>query len=385
MRLSAFRTVREKNTIAVICLVIVGLMSVAAFWPFDSHPANHVNWLSDENGLRFDGRGVVSSPKDFEFPEAWSGAGVSLELWLEPSQDKYSTALLSFSSAENPDQFRLRQSHDFLLIVEEPFATDRHTAAVRLWVAHAFQAHKRRFIAICSGTKGTTVYLDGIPAENSPAFKISSKALSGQLIVGASPTAYDTWRGKFLGLAIFGRELTPAQVSEHYQAWLNGRADAVKNDQPAGLYAFAERPESVARNQVASGPDLRIPANYSIPYKPFLKSTWREFYPNRTYLLDIVINVAGFVPLGFFFCMLFSSCESSRKAVTATIVLGAVFSLTIEVLQWFIPMRDSGTTDLITNTLGTALGAMLYKGGTLEILLRWLESRASGNVGPEQR
>lgn len=384
MRLPVFRTIREKKTTAAICFGIVCVMIVAAFWPFRFHPANHVTWLSDQNGLRFNGGAIVLSSRNFEITESQSPAGVSLELWLEPSQDRYSTALLSFSAPDNPEQFRLRQSHDFLVVVQEPFATSRHTAAKWLWVHHAFQAHKRRFVVISSGTQGTTVYLDGILAESSSTFRITSKDLSGDLIMGTSPVTYDTWHGKFFGLAMFDRELTAAQVSEHYQAWAGALTQTLISDQPAALYTFAERSGSVVHNQIVSRPDLEIPVSFRVPYKPFLKSPWREFYPNRAYFDDVFINVAGFVPLGFFFCMLFSSSEASPKAVIATIILGALFSLTIEVLQGFLPMRDSGTTDIITNTLGTALGAMLFRGGILEVLVRRLESSASRNAGTEE-
>lgn len=377
MRLSLFRTVREKKTLAGICLVILCVMIVAAFRPFNLLPANHVTWLSNENGLRFSGGGIVLSPKSFEFPDSRSPAGASLELWLEPSQEEYSAALLSFSSPANPEQFRLRQSHDFLLIIQEPFASARHSGMTPLWVPHAFQAHKRRLIDISSGMQGTTVYLDGVPAESSPTLRITKKDFSGQLVIGTSPAVYDTWRGKLLGLAVFGRELTPSQVSEHYQAWLNERPEAIRGDQPAALYTFAERGGNIVHNQILFGPDLAIPVTFTIPYKPFLKSFWKEFYPTRGYLSDVLINIAGFVPLGFFFCMLFSSGQPSRKTVVATIILGASFSLTIEVLQWYIPSRDSGTTDIFTNTLGTAIGAMLYRGGTLQVLLRWLEPQSS--------
>jgi len=384
MRLSAFRITLEKKILTAICFGILCVMSIAAFWPFSFHPVNHVAWLSNENGLRFNGRGIVLSPKGFEFPEGQSLTGISLELWLESSQDKYSTALLSFSSAENPDQFRLRQACGSLLILQEPFATSRHSAMTSFWVRGAFQAHKRRFIAITSGTQGTAVYLNGIRAENVPTFKITSKDFSGRLIVGASSTAYDTWRGKFFGLAIFGHELAATQVSEHYQAWLTGQPYVLKSDQPAALYTFADRSGNTVHDEVIPGPDLVIPVSFSIQYKPFLKSPWREFYPNQAYFRDVLVNVAGFIPLGFFFCMLFSSSEASRKAMVATITLGALFSLTIEILQGFIPMRDSGTTDILTNTLGTALGIMLYRGGALEVLLRQLESRMSQNTNPEQ-
>lgn len=383
MRLSVFQTIREKKVLALICFGILSVMIVAAFWPFEFHPSNHLTWLSGENGLRFNAGGIVLSSRDFELPDSQSTAGVSLELWLEPSQDKYSTALLSFSSHDNPEQFRLRQSHDFLLVIQELFATSRHTAARWLWVPHAFTAHKRRFITISSGTQGTTVYLDGIPAESSSTFRISAKDFSGQLIVGASPVVYDTWRGKLFGVAVFGHELTATQVAEHYQAWLSGRTEFVLSDHPTAVYTFGERSGTVAHNQVISGPDLAIPASFRVPYKPFLKSPWREFYPNQAYVRDVVINIAGFVPLGFFFCLLFSSREASRRSVIATIILGAVFSATIEILQGFIPMRDSGTTDIITNTLGTALGAMLCHSGALEVLFGRIEFRAPLKAGHE--
>src|SRR5215472_545566 len=151
MRLSVFRSLREKKTLAATCFVVLCVMIVAAFWPFILHPANHVTWLNDENGLRFGGGGIVLSPKNLQFADSKSLEGTSLELWLEPSQDRYSTALLSFSSPENPERLRLRQSRDFLLVLQVPFGSSGHTGMAWLWIPRVFQAHKRRFIVITSG------------------------------------------------------------------------------------------------------------------------------------------------------------------------------------------------------------------------------------------
>ena len=377
MRLSAFRAIHERKTLAAVCFGILWVMIVAAFWPFNPHPANHVAWMSGENGVQFSGGGILLSSKRFHFPNPETQRGTSLEIWLESSQEKHDRALLAISSPENPEQLRLRQGGSYLLILQQPFGSSHHVGMTWLWVSNAFHPNKRQFIAMSSGTGGTTVYLDGIPTERSPVFKITQKDLSGQLIVGTSPTVYDTWRGKLLGLALFGQELTPSQVSEHYRAWLDGRSEVVENSRPVALYTFGERTGHIVHNQIASGPDLTIPDSFRIPYKPLLKAPWNEFYPNFAYLREVFINIAGFIPFGFFFCMFFSSGQPSRKTVVATVVVGTFFSLTIEVLQWYIPMRDSGTTDIFTNTLGTALGALLYRGGTLGALLCRLDPQTS--------
>jgi VanZ family protein len=43
------------------------------------------------------------------------------------------------------------------------------------------------------------------------------------------------------------------------------------------------------------------------------------------------------------------------------VVLGLTVSLLIEILQHFLPTRDSSMTDVITNTVGTMAGVGFYR------------------------
>ncbi len=70
--------------------------------------------------------------------------------------------------------------------------------------------------------------------------------------------------------------------------------------------------------------------------------------------IDFVANVVLFVPLGL------ALARDGFTPGKAT-MLGAMLSLAIEVLQWrLVPGRDSSLGDLLTNTLGTGGGALLF-------------------------
>ena len=184
--------------------------------------------------------------------------------------------------------------------------------------------------------------------------------MTGQLVIGNAPATTDNWSGQLKGLAVYDRELTTDEVSQHYESWKTGKqANLAASEGAVGLYLFNEGNGSVVHNQVDPATDLHIPERFFVLHEQFLERPWDEFRPDWNYWKDVGINIAGFIPLGFFFCAYFSSMRTTRSAVLFTIAFGFAVSLTIEVLQAFLPTRDSGMTDLITNTSGTVLGAIL--------------------------
>jgi glycopeptide antibiotics resistance protein len=87
--------------------------------------------------------------------------------------------------------------------------------------------------------------------------------------------------------------------------------------------------------------------------------------PISTHILAVLVvpmvaNVLLFVPWGFLlFILLFTVERPTLQTYVLTILLGLTFSLLIEGWQYFLPSRVADVNDVIWNTSGTALGALL--------------------------
>lgn len=78
--------------------------------------------------------------------------------------------------------------------------------------------------------------------------------------------------------------------------------------------------------------------------------------------LDALLNVLLFVPFGFGLAGKFRERGKSRMAaLVLTLAAGALFSYSIEFLQFFIPERDSGWNDVVTNSTGTLVGCLAFQ------------------------
>jgi glycopeptide antibiotics resistance protein len=90
-----------------------------------------------------------------------------------------------------------------------------------------------------------------------------------------------------------------------------------------------------------------------------------EHRPVSTQILAVIIvpiiaNILLFVPWGFLmFIALYSLDRPTLQTYVLTILLGFTFTLTIEAWQYFLPSRVTDINDVIWNTVGTVLGAVL--------------------------
>lgn len=98
---------------------------------------------------------------------------------------------------------------------------------------------------------------------------------------------------------------------------------------------------------------------------PFLLAGWGK----NAGPLDVVLNVLLFAPYGFGLAESFRERGKSRAAVFGiTLLAGALLSYSVEILQFYIPIRDSGWGDVFTNSAGSVLGFLVYEVGGSAIL-----------------
>jgi hypothetical protein len=131
--------------------------------------------------------------------------------------------------------------------------------------------------------------------------------------------------------------------------------------------------------------DLVIPEHFA-PYERVYLGWDPDWIKRSSDWLDIALNILGFIPFGILMifaarakkCLsvLVPECLSEDKegtrgggvgtsgrkkvvAVVLAVVAGFVVSFAIEYLQAYLPSRDSSLRDLVTNSLGTAMGAVI--------------------------
>ena len=171
----------------------------------------------------------------------------------------------------------------------------------------------------------------------------------------------------------------------HLRLWTNG---ALRLDEPVAEHPLASWdpafPVSIGNEathdrpwlgairsvtaQTPAGPVDLLPAGL-VPEAPR-----RYWYPGRAYELvpfgarhptDAILNLLGYIPLGVVLGRAVGHRLTRWRVLAALAASIAVFSATMEFLQFAVLPRYPSTTDLVLNTLGGALGLLLARYGRL--------------------
>lgn len=295
---------------------------------------------------------------------------------------------------------------------------DQKSQTIKLGVGDALRKGERsRFLLSYDGKK-LRLYQDGIVrnSRDMGALTFSSWDKTYPLVVGMDATGRSQWKGTLYEIAMWDRSLKPEAVADYTrQAFEGNRQQATGQIQnsddkrPLIHYAFSleNSYETTFRGKRALGvrdlgkgdaADLVIPEQF-MPYQRVYLGWDPDWTRKSSDWIDVIVNVLGFVPFGFLLLMQFANrkkgfglrasgvgIENGNRdsdfgqcrraaglrdsgsgildqyktviAVILVVVAGFVVSLAIELLQAYLPSRDSNLRDLITNVLGTFIGAL---------------------------
>ncbi|HEY5993952.1 MAG TPA: VanZ family protein [Gallionellaceae bacterium] len=75
--------------------------------------------------------------------------------------------------------------------------------------------------------------------------------------------------------------------------------------------------------------------------------------------LDAIANLLAYIPLGLLLALSLRTRYGAGRGVLLSTLGGTLLSASMEFVQMYLPMRTSSNLDLLTNSSGTLLGAML--------------------------
>lgn len=360
MRGNPTTTTRAKVFGSLFFLVLAGIV-IACLWPFHS-PRNEVAWLKNGNGVQFGNHGTILSSGSINTMDWPKHGGWTLEIRLQARRASESRTILAFYDSHRPGGLSLHQSSTDLLVEDGGWNEEHSSRTRKLYIDEVFHHQDLILLTLTSNAEGTAVYIDGRLTQEAGQFWIPRKELTGRLVVANSPFENDSWSGNLRGLALYEGKLSAAQVLQHYENWTRtGHPNAIQDERAIAVYLFNEHSGDIVYNRAGSSGSLYIPERYLELHHTLLARPWDEYYAGLNYWKNILINIGGFVPLGFFFYAYISFVLCVRRQAALVIIAGFLVSLTVEILQASLPTRDSGMTDIITNTFGTALGVVLCR------------------------
>jgi len=336
------------------------------------------------------------------YPKKWTSTN-NIQRLSEPNSLNfrfpsmaYVTDLSSLFNSQNLNEFTIQlpvvpaniDKHGFRPILMIHNGDDRHQLTVWQWGTSvivmngndydysmrspriswedALTAGEESLITITSSKRGSHLFINGQLVKEAQNLKLTipnaHKKL--RLILGNSVYGKHSWEGAIYGLLLNSQALSTEKVTYYYKQWIHQRdLSCNSSDGPMLLYTFNEYENTRIQDDTGHNQPLELPERLVILKKTFLSFSWHQFRPNLSFLFDAVINLIGFIPVGAVMCYWSSQSRSLPRKFEVKLILAFCFflSLSIEIIQVWLPYRHSSILDLTLNTLGAWLGILLFQ------------------------
>lgn len=360
---------RNSSLLGIICLLITVTLLVAGLWPFNFIPINKVEWVRNGRGIRFYGQGTVFSQEPLVIQNAASrNTSVTVELWIRPDKDitNMVPSILTLYGDNQSKQFMIGQWKNELIIRIPAIKVVSRKHYREISIGNALIKERTNLITVTSSKEATDVYVNGKLEERFPHYALipDDTGFSGYLILGNSAEGKQSWSGTFLGIAIYDQTLDGKEALTSYHVWQRqGQPFLSGEKKPVALYLFDEHDGEQIRDHSGFRNSLLLPSSFRPFHRTILQMPEKDSFFSRWNTEDITVNILGFVPFGFFLSAWLLKVKhlTAPRVYGLTFLIGSCLSLAIELIQAYLPTRDSSLTDVISNTMGTAAGILLLK------------------------
>jgi len=344
-------------------MIIAGMLFFG-LRPKGYQPANQVQWIEDGPGISFD-RFAVAFTRSEDF-STLRESGFSLLFAVRPeiSSRPDFRILIAVHDGDDARQLVIGQWRNWIVAMNgDDYDARRKVRRINVDFSGEQGAV---LVAFTSGERGTHAYLNGKLFKTYSALQLNwpNDGGNARLVVGNSVYGRHPWRGQLTGLAVFDTALGEQSIDALHSEW-----------QETGIFAFSEQegltmlfPLVEGEGQVAhdlsgNSTHLQLPSRMQILKKEVLAPVWHLAENTSDFVLDVILNFFGFMPLGVVLAAVLERGRRLRRYYwQAAILFCLAFSMSIEVAQVWLPSRYSHLMDLVLNTLGGAAGAGFYVG-----------------------
>jgi len=354
-----------------LAATVLGAIIVVGLNPRHSLFTNKVSRLTDGPGIRFRKYGIACTkpfdvPADFAPEMTDEPSGFSMEITFTSHHQGNSGfgILFMFHDGDDDTQLLMGQWRNHIVVMNgNDF--DYSRKAPRVFVDLSGLPQAPVVATVTTDREGTRLYLNGqrISENKHLILRFPGGEHSSTLVMGNSVYGNTVWEGDIHGFAVYPHALAATAVSKHYTEWLKTHdfSHALTTG-PSMLYLFDGQPGAPVLDRSGRGRHLEIPSRVTVLKHQFLAFSLEDFSLKSAFIQDVVVNLVGFVPFGLVFALLFRRglLRIERHYVALAVILGFTLSLAIEIGQAWIPSRSSSLLDLVMNTAGTGIGALVH-------------------------
>jgi hypothetical protein len=339
---STARILLAVTAMMIVVMLVIGLNPRG----FDGY--NGVHWDADSDGVRFQ-RGIgYTEPLVRQRLLADAGTRWTWQVMLgaQPrDQPGFGVAAVLYSGSDDAQVQIAQWRRTLVVMAGDDYPNRQRHPRLTYELADADDVLR---VTVTHGPDGAALYVNDAPVSRAPrpTWPALGEPTRVRVVVGSTVAGQYPWQGTLYAMTLHDQTLDPTVDAER---------------QPVLAYDFgAVREGRIASTGTIAG-DLVFPDAFSAPeLRPLAwPRQWRPL--PRGMIIDIVVNLVGFLPLGFCVAWLFyAKGRSMAVSLVLAVAIGAAISLVIEIAQVWLPGRDSSLPDLLVNVVGAALGAAAF-------------------------